>query len=436
MKKSMWVMVALMLMVAIFPTTSQAALLQNMSWRAEYYDNPGLSGSPKISIIDAQISHNWGLDSPVPEIPADHFSVRWTGRRHFDQGTYLFLLTVDDGARVWLDGRLIIDAWDIGQQDERRARVYVDRSGDHEIQVAYFEHAGRASIDFKWIQLGDADDIVGAWEGSYFTNKDLAGQPVLARQDAAINFAWNGNSPDPKVTRDNFSVRWTRSIYLSQAGRYIFKIQHDDGMRIFVDGKVIYEAWFDQPVSYQVRKIPLAAGYRNFVVEYYDHLGDAIARVDIEGDPGAYDEDNPGSGGAGIIVDNTSERFRWGGPAAERHSYGGGYGDSFYWTYNENTTPVNFGTWRAPVSTAGNYEVFAYIPGDRATATQARYRILHFGQRSDRMINQSNYHNAFVSLGTYYFGGNGDEAVILYDNTGENPGSTQLAFDAIKFMQR
>jgi hypothetical protein len=117
MKKSIWIMLALILLVAALPLTSHAAPLLKLSWRAEYYDNDSLSGAPKLAIYDAAVSHDWGHGSPALEIPPDYFSARWTTTRHFEQGTYLFLLNVDDGARVWLDGALIIDAWDFGYKN-------------------------------------------------------------------------------------------------------------------------------------------------------------------------------------------------------------------------------------------------------------------------------------------------------------------------------
>lgn len=435
MKKSMWVIIALLILAAL-PLSSQAAPLKKLSWRAEYFNNPSLSGRPKLTAFVDVLSIDFGSRSPAPEIQPDHFSARFTARRHLEQGTYLFLLSVDDGARVWLDGQLIIDAWDIGRKEDRKARVYIDKTGDHEIQVAYFENTGDAAIHVEWIQLGGKDDIVGGWRGEYFNNKNLAGQPTVVRQDGAIMFDWNSGPPHPKITRDNFSVRWTRSVYLDREGMYIFKIQHDDGMRIYVDDKIVYESWVDQSVIYRERGIPLNAGYRTFKVEYYDHLGNAIAHLKIEDDPGDYSVDEPDPGGAGIVVDNNSSRFTWGGPSGNRFVSRGGYGQDFYWTYNTTSGVVNFGRWTAPVSAAGNYEVFAYIPDDRATTTNARYVIRHFGQTAERRLNQSRFHNEFASLGIYYFDGSGNESVTLYDNTGEGRSTTQLAFDAIKFVKR
>ncbi len=434
MKKTIWIMLVVALVVAVLPLTSQAAPLLKLSWRAEYYDNNNLAGAPRLSIYEAALDHNWGHGSPAVEIPSDNFSARYTITRHFEKGTYLFLLKADDGARVWLDGSLIIDAWDFGYK-QRQAKVYIDTSGDHELQVAYFEKTGKALIKFEWLVLASDENIVGAWRGEYFNNRDLTGEPAVVRQDGAINFDWNSDAPAPKVTRDNFSVRWTRSIYLNRDGVYKFRIQHDDGMRISVDGKIFYDSWYDQAVTYQTREVPLKGGYRTFVVEFYDHVGNAIAQVSFDGDPDGYTDDEPDPGGAAIVVDDSSPRFVWGGPAGNRYVGPGGYGSSS-WTYNTSSNPINFGKWTPPITTAGNYEVFAFIPGSNATTTSARYDILHFGQRDARTLNQSRYSNEWVSLGTYYFKGGQEECVYLYDSTGEPKNSSKIAFDALKFVKR
>lgn len=432
MKKSLWLVLIVLVGVAVIPFTSQAAPLNKLSWRAEYYDNNSLSGAPKLTIFEPALDHDWGHGSPAPEIPADYFSARYTITRHIDKGTYLFFLTADDGARVWLDGQLIIDGWEVGFK-KRQAKIYLDTSGDHEIQVAYFENTGKALVKLSWDVLASDDQIVGAWTGQYFINPNLAGTPAVTRQDSAINFDWNSGSPDPKITRDNFSVRWTRKIYL-KGGVYRFKIQHDDGMRLYVDGKIFYDSWYDQSVTYQTRDVPIKGGLRTFTVEFYDHVGNAIAYVSFDGDPDGYQDLEPDPNAA-AIVDEKSPGFSWNGPTYNRYTGPGGYGSS-YWTYNGTSNVINYGIWTPGLSAAGNYEVFAFIPGSNATTTAAHYSFCHFGQKDSRVINQSQYRDKWVSLGMYYFKGDGSECVILYDTTGETAGTTQVAFDAVKFVKR
>ena len=432
MRKFLGIALILVVLLTIFPMASEAAPLKKLSWRAEYFDNPNLQGPPKLALFEAKFGHDWGYGSPSPEIPVDHFSARFTRRMHFEEGTYFFFVSMDDGARVWLNGQLIIDAWNIGPKRDVKSKVQIDTSGDYEIQVAYFEHTGRASIQMHWEKIADKDEILGSWQGEYFANRHLEGQPVMVRRDSAINFDWNSGSPHPKVPRDNFSVRWTRSIYLD-AGHYTFTVQHDDGMRIYIDEKIIYDSWYDQEVSYEVGIVPIKRGFRTITVEFYDHVGNAIAYFNIDEDPGDY-SNVPGPSEPGIYVDNDSSGFHWSGrpPNVER----GGFGSDYFWTYNSSSCEYGCGTWMPTLNTAGNYEVFVYVPERNSTTRNAVYRIQHFGRVASRAVDQNRYGNDWVSIGRYYFDAKGNEFVTLNNNTGESSGSTQIAFDAVKFVKR
>jgi hypothetical protein len=264
--------------------TAQAAPSQGKKpfWRAEYYANPELAGYPCLAISEDTLSHDWGLGSPALSVPPDHFSARWTSTRTFEKGVHLFILNVDDGARVWFNGKLILDTWTVGSKTNLRSEVYVDQAGEYEIQVAYFENTGNASISLQSLLLGGEDDIVSAWKGYYFSNPSLSGEPELVRQDAAINFDWSTGSPAPKITRDNFSVRWVRSEYFL-AGNYTIGVRHDDGMRVLLDDKILYESWCNQCANNRFFEFYLPEGHHVFVVEYYDHVGDAVAQVRLCG---------------------------------------------------------------------------------------------------------------------------------------------------------
>ncbi len=432
MKKSIFALILFVLM----PLATQAAprSVNKLSWRAEYYANSSLAGVPALTLVEANISHDWGYGSPGPEIPVDKFSARWTGTRYFEAGTYLFLLAVDDGARVWFDGRLLIDAWDVGHQGNIQTEMYIATSGDHEIQVAYFEYAGTAKIQFEAVNRGGKNELANAWRGEYFNNATLSGTPALTRLDATINFNWDAGSADPLLARDNFSARWTRPMWLSKDTTFNLQIQHDDGLRVYADDKIIYDSWADQSVTYTARRVTLCAGERKLRVEFYDHVGNATARLTMAEDTQVSADYNYMPDQTGVVVDNISPRFSWNGPVHGRNIGANGYNNDFFWISNSNK-PGIFGRWSAPVNT-GNYEVFVFIPANHGTTTAARYRIFHYGEVIERTINQNQYNNEWVSLNTYYFGGQPDEGVVLFGNTAEAPATTHIAFDALKFVQR
>ncbi|MGQ9904328.1 MAG: PA14 domain-containing protein [Anaerolineae bacterium] len=130
-------------------------------YRAEYFANPNLSGSPALVRCEGwPIRHDWGGGSPGSGVPDDGFSARWSGRARIEEGSYTFIAQADDGIRVWLDGGLILDAW--RDQPLTEYRVTRDVSaGEHEVQVEYYENGGGALAEFRWERAGVSDQCPG-----------------------------------------------------------------------------------------------------------------------------------------------------------------------------------------------------------------------------------------------------------------------------------
>ena len=131
-------------------------------YRAEYFANRSLSGSPALVRCEGwPIRHDWGGGSPGSGVPDDGFSARWSGRARIETGTYTFIARADDGIRVWLDGDLILDAW--RDQSPTEYRVTRDVSaGEHEVRVEYYENGGGALAEFRWERAGVSDQCSGA----------------------------------------------------------------------------------------------------------------------------------------------------------------------------------------------------------------------------------------------------------------------------------
>lgn len=118
----------------------------------------------------------------------------------------------------------------------------------------------------------------GPWEGKYWNNRSLSGNPALVRQDGSINFDWGGGSPAPEVFADNFSAQWTQTANLP-AGTYRFSATTDDGMRVWVDNVMIIDSWFDSQVHTINADVYLGAGNHTIVVQYYEAGGVAVAKM-------------------------------------------------------------------------------------------------------------------------------------------------------------
>lgn len=118
---------------------------QDSHWRAQFWNNDRLEGDPVFERNDDEIDFDWGYGSPDPRINADWFSVRWTRRLCLPEGRTHFAVEVDDGARLFVNGRLIIDTWIAQDRNRYTASVQLSE-GRHKIVLEYMERTKLASV--------------------------------------------------------------------------------------------------------------------------------------------------------------------------------------------------------------------------------------------------------------------------------------------------
>lgn len=116
--------------------------------------------------------------------------------------------------------------------------------------------------------------------GEYFNNIDLKGEPVLKRVDKEIGFDWQDRAPGSGLGTDNFSVRWTGKLVPSATREINLIAMSDDGMRIWLDGKLLLDDWKDHAPETKKMPIKTEAGKQcDLRVEYYERGGGAVARL-------------------------------------------------------------------------------------------------------------------------------------------------------------
>jgi hypothetical protein len=115
---------------------------------AAYFANRNLAGNPKLIAYEANIDHLWANGGPAANLPSDNFSSRWQGDFDFPPGTYSFMAKADDGVRVWVDGKVLIDAW--VNQPATQYEEWLWLGGRHRIAVEYFEAYADAVLQVNW----------------------------------------------------------------------------------------------------------------------------------------------------------------------------------------------------------------------------------------------------------------------------------------------
>ncbi|MFN0111490.1 MAG: PA14 domain-containing protein, partial [Blastocatellia bacterium] len=209
-------------------------------WRGEYFNSDNLSGQAVMVRDDGdrQLEFNWLDDSPAEScgVRRDGFSVRWIRSAVFNAGRYRFVVGGNDGVRFYVDGQLKVDEW-----REQSASFIAEielTAGRHELKLEYVDFGGRASVKLAWQAPPCVASVAaGHWRGEYFNNPELAGKPLLMRDegDGQLNFDWGLDSPNSLcgLGVDNFSARFTRSVAFG-AGVFQFRVTADDGVRVFI----------------------------------------------------------------------------------------------------------------------------------------------------------------------------------------------------------
>lgn len=118
--------------------------------KAEYFDNTKLQGTPKVR-KEEWINFEPANQAPDPFLPKSPLSVRWTGKlRPTVTGQYTFSFTSDDGCRLSVDGKMLIDAWRGHAVRTDTATIYLEAGKDYQLKAEYYDNRDYAVAKLQW----------------------------------------------------------------------------------------------------------------------------------------------------------------------------------------------------------------------------------------------------------------------------------------------
>ena len=172
---------------------------------------------------------------------------------------------------------------------------------------------GLPPIAAKYVTPKGEKSGVPGWRAEYFAGMEARGAAALLRIDSVIAFDWGEGSPNPAIPADHFSVRWSASLVPPETRTYAFSAVSDDGIRVWIDGKMVVDSWVNRGPSTDLFSVSLEARRAYDVrVEYFENGGGAQAMLgwdaDVHGDA---DMDTAvavaKSAGAALVVVGISE---------------------------------------------------------------------------------------------------------------------------------
>ncbi len=115
--------------------------------KADYFNNQELKGKPVTTMVDAKINHDWPGSTGIKGIGNDHFSIRFTGVLRPEQtGTYKIGVRGDDGYRLFIDDKQVIDLWADHAATLKSVDMPLKAGQEYKVTLEYYENGGGASI--------------------------------------------------------------------------------------------------------------------------------------------------------------------------------------------------------------------------------------------------------------------------------------------------
>jgi hypothetical protein len=117
---------------------------------------------------------------------------------------------------------------------------------------------------------GNGDGLLG----TYYNGIEFEGSS-FPRIDSQIAFDWHENAPMSDIQTDQFSVRWTGRLQPRFDGNYLLALEHDDGVRMWIDGTKIIDNWVSGSHSSSTNLSLSNDRDYEIQIEYFENIADA-----------------------------------------------------------------------------------------------------------------------------------------------------------------
>ncbi len=180
-------------------------------WYGQYWGNQDLWGEPVVraNLGSGFLDHNWGGGGPADGLPVDHFGSRFERAVPFEAGQWRFVLSADDGVRLWIDDELVVNEW---QDQVATFKAVHDLSeGNHELKLEHYENKGLAQVRLSWERVDLTTSLTGTISSPvYLTVVDSCPLTITAE---VRDEAKEGDSEDRGVAIVGFHAAYDDEWY-------------------------------------------------------------------------------------------------------------------------------------------------------------------------------------------------------------------------------
>ena len=123
------------------------------------------------------------------------------------------------------------------------------------MQINYAEGVDKSNTQWTIIPnkylaySNDNNSFQSGLKGEYYNSLEPTEKPLFTRTDNQINFQWTLFPADPKMTTDNYSIKWTGQLIAPENGNYKIGLEGNDGYRLYLNDQLVIDNWLKQSYS-------------------------------------------------------------------------------------------------------------------------------------------------------------------------------------------
>ncbi|MBA2479414.1 MAG: hypothetical protein H0V44_02030 [Planctomycetes bacterium] len=277
--------------IAWMLAAATAAAVEDGTGLLAAYGSGTVIGMPSVTRVDPTIDFDWAYGGPGDGLPADRFWAEWQGLVEAPiSGVYQFRTTSDDGVMLWVDDQLLIAHWNDHSPTVDSGSIELRAGERYRVRFRFYENGGGAVARLSWQPPGLQAEVIpqrylhpipqrtsvfpaGLGSGlsaTYFSRHDFTGD-AIDRVDAGV--ALDSVSVPPihptGSGADGLSVIWTGEISAPLAGDISIGIVSAGSALVWIDDRMIIDAWRSHGMSSASTRIAFAAGERHRITIRY-----------------------------------------------------------------------------------------------------------------------------------------------------------------------
>lgn len=150
------------LLMPVYPVQAESGT----NWVAQFYNNTTLSDPAAVTgvVYPTGLNFNWpaqpqdALGNPIAGVAADGWSARYVTTETINAGTYEFVVSGNDGYRLYIDGNLLIDEFGSTGLTTTSLEFPLPFTGVYTLIVEHVDISGPAAIQVSWFLRDPSTD--------------------------------------------------------------------------------------------------------------------------------------------------------------------------------------------------------------------------------------------------------------------------------------